>query len=101
MITLDLSSLLWLMLATWRISYMLTTEDCPFKACVWIRKRLNIGGVLDCIYCLSVWVSAFLLLIWYSPLYPIVYILAISALMIAFHQVIKALQAYAFYVFGD
>jgi hypothetical protein len=89
------------MLATWRVSYMLTTEDCPFKVCVFIRKHLNIGGVLDCIYCTSVWIAGFLLLIWYSPLYPIVYVLSISAFVIAFHQFVKALQAYYFYVFGE
>ena len=80
MITLDLVSIIILALATWRISYMLTSEDCPFKACVWIREHLNLGGVLNCIYCTSIWASALLIILWYTPLYPAVYVLAISGL---------------------
>ena len=102
MVTLDLTSLLFLSLATWRITYMLTTEKCPFDACVWIRKHLNIGGVLDCAYCTSIWVSMVMLLLWYTEgLYVIVYLLAISALTIVFHHIVKTLVAFYFYVFGE
>lgn len=80
MITLDLTSLIILAIATWRGAYMLTSETCPFNACVWIRKHLNLGGVLNCIFCASVWVAGLLLVLWVVDgyWYLIVYVLAIS-----------------------
>ncbi len=101
MITLDLTSLMILSFATWRISYMLTNEAMPFNIGGWIREHLNIGGVLSCIYCTSIWTSAFMLIIWYSPAYWLVYLLAVSALAIAMQAGIGALRALHFYVMGD
>lgn len=102
MITLDLTSLIFLALATWRVTNMITDESCPFDACVWIRKHLNIGKVLDCPYCTSVWVSLAMLLLWYTEgLYVIVYLLAVSTLTIVIHHIVKTFTAFYFYVFGE
>jgi len=76
--TLDLTSLIILALATWRGAYMLTSETCPFNVCVWVRKHLNLGGVLNCIYCTSFWVAILMLGLWYTDLYPLVYVFAIT-----------------------
>lgn len=52
-----------LSLATWRISYMLTAEQGPGD--VFIKMRaLKLGGVLDCIYCTSVWVGFVAVFLW-------------------------------------
>ena len=101
MITLDLPSLLILALATWRVSYALTSEAMPFNIGGWIRTYLNIGGILSCLYCVSVWVAIAMLITWYSPVYPLVYVLAISALAIAVQGMVQALRALHFYVMGD
>jgi hypothetical protein len=48
-------------LAVWRITYFLQAEDGPWD--VVVRIRLAVGNgfwgkLLDCFYCLSVWISA-------------------------------------------
>lgn len=69
--------LLMLVLATWRISYMLTLESGPFGVFERLRKLPN-GGLLTCIFCLSVWMAALMLVLY--PVVPVViYALAISA----------------------
>lgn len=48
------------MLAVWRITHLLTAEDGPFDLIVRLRQRAGtrfLGKVLDCFYCLSLWVS--------------------------------------------
>jgi hypothetical protein len=48
-------------LATWRISHLLASEDGPLDIIVRIRKRLGagfIGQLMDCFQCLSFWVAA-------------------------------------------
>lgn len=45
-------------LAVWRISHLLALEDGPFDLVVRLRARLgNAGRVLDCFYCVSLWVA--------------------------------------------
>jgi uncharacterized protein DUF1360 len=54
-------------LATWRITHLLTEEDGPWDGVVWVRARLGsgqLGELMDCFYCLSMWVAA--------PLAPVV-----------------------------
>ena len=54
-------------LAVWRITHLLAAEDGPFDLIVWIRRQAGsgfLGKLLDCFYCLSVWIAvpfAFLL----------------------------------------
>ena len=48
-------------LAAWRITHLLAREDGPADAIVRVRARLGdgiAGRLLDCFYCLSVWVAA-------------------------------------------
>jgi Protein of unknown function (DUF1360) len=48
-------------LAVWRVSHLLAEEDGPFDAVVRLRERAGpgrVGALLDCFYCLSVWVAA-------------------------------------------
>src|ERR671930_460785 len=48
-------------LATWRITHLLAEEDGPADVVVRLRVRLGsgqIGNLMDCFYCLSVWVAA-------------------------------------------
>lgn len=84
MITLDLTSLLFLALATWRVSYMLTTESLPFHIGTTLRKRFPLGGLSTCIYCMSVWVAGVMLILWTldGAWYVIVYWFAISGGML-------------------
>jgi hypothetical protein len=48
-------------LATWRLTHLLAEEDGPFDAVVKLRRRLGdglAGQLMDCFYCLSLWVAA-------------------------------------------
>lgn len=48
-------------LATWRVSHLLAHEDGPWDAVVRLRVALGNGPwgrLLDCFYCLSLWVAA-------------------------------------------
>jgi Protein of unknown function (DUF1360) len=48
-------------LATWRIAHLLASEDGPWDLVVRLRVRLGgnfAGRLMDCFYCLSVWVAA-------------------------------------------
>jgi hypothetical protein len=48
-------------LATWRVAHLLAEEDGPFDAVVRLRSRAGsglLGDLMDCFYCLSVWVAA-------------------------------------------
>jgi hypothetical protein len=48
-------------LATWRITHLLAREDGPADLIVRFRHRLGsgfAGRLLDCFYCLSLWVAA-------------------------------------------
>ena len=48
-------------LATWRLTHLFAEEDGPFDAGVRLRLRAGdgpLGELLDCFYCLSVWVAA-------------------------------------------
>ncbi len=48
-------------LATWRVTHLLAEEDGPANVVVRLRGRLGtgqLGELMDCFYCLSVWVAA-------------------------------------------
>ena len=48
-------------LATWRVTHLLAEEDGPADLVVRLRARLGagpLGELMDCFYCLSVWVAA-------------------------------------------
>ena len=47
-------------LAVWRLSHLLACEDGPFDVVVRLRRRSGdgfFGGLMDCFYCLSVWIA--------------------------------------------
>jgi hypothetical protein len=49
------------MLVTWRITHLLQAEDGPWNSVVRLRRFAGEGfwgGLIDCFYCLSVWVAA-------------------------------------------
>ncbi|MEP6900217.1 MAG: DUF1360 domain-containing protein [Actinomycetota bacterium] len=48
------------LLAVWRICHLLSQEDGPFDLIIKFRKLFGqgfFGNLLDCFYCLSMWVS--------------------------------------------
>jgi hypothetical protein len=48
-------------LAVWRVTHLLQAEDGPFDLFFHLRRWLGtslLGKLLDCFYCLSVWVAA-------------------------------------------
>lgn len=48
-------------LASWRLSYLITKEDGPFDVIAIIRNKLGnnvFGRMMDCFYCTNLWVSA-------------------------------------------
>jgi len=48
-------------LVVWRITHLLNAEDGPFDLCVRLRRGVGAGfwgGLMDCFYCLSLWVAA-------------------------------------------
>lgn len=48
-------------LATWRVTHLLAREDGPGDLFVGLRARLGrsfAGQLMDCFYCLSLWVAA-------------------------------------------
>jgi hypothetical protein len=47
-------------LVVWRVTHLLSKEDGPFEIIFRIRKKAGagfFGSLLDCFYCLSIWVS--------------------------------------------
>jgi hypothetical protein len=48
-------------LATWRVTHLLQAEDGPADLVVHLRRAAGqgfLGRLLDCFYCLSLWVAA-------------------------------------------
>lgn len=48
-------------LAAWRVTHLLATEDGPFGLVLKLRQRLGNGAwgqLMDCPYCVSLWVAA-------------------------------------------
>lgn len=75
-------------LAIWRLTYMLVNEEGPLEMFdalrFYLRKIPRTEGLLSCVWCLSVWVSAILLLLAHLPAGKWVVVwLALSALAIA------------------
>lgn len=77
--------LLLITLAAWRLAYLITREDAPYKLAARFRARFPLGGLTSCIKCASIWTAAGMLALWHTPLQAGVVVLAISggALMLA------------------
>ena len=75
-------------LSAWRMAYLVTKEDAPFRVMARIRERTTLGGLLTCIKCASIWTAALAVFVLPHPaeigLY-LVYVFAVSggALMLA------------------
>ena len=49
------------LLGVWRLTHLLNAEDGPWNLVFRLRRRAGTGfwaGLLDCFYCLSVWIAA-------------------------------------------
>jgi hypothetical protein len=47
-------------LAVWRLTYLFHAEDGPRGVTARFRRRVGtgwLGGILDCFYCLSLWIA--------------------------------------------
>ena len=47
-------------MATWRVAHLVAHEDGPWDVIAWLRSRAGsgvLGSLLDCFYCLSMWVA--------------------------------------------
>ena len=59
-----MTKLYWLLLGSlvvWRVTYLLHAENGPSNRLSRLRKRLGsgfLGSLLDCFYCLSLWIAA-------------------------------------------
>lgn len=72
--------LLILALACWRLAYMLVREDGPAHIFARLRARTTFGGLLECVFCTSIWTAVLVFAVWLTPARPVVEVLAISAL---------------------
>ena len=48
-------------LCVWRVTHLLNAEDGPWDFLVLIRRGVGngfVGALLDCFYCLSLWIAA-------------------------------------------
>ncbi len=48
-------------LAVWRVTHFIHAEDGPFDILFYLRKAMGhlfLGTLMDCFYCLSLWISA-------------------------------------------
>jgi hypothetical protein len=55
------ASLLIAVLACWRVTHLLNAEDGPGEILVRLRRAAGqrfLGQLLDCFYCLSLWIAA-------------------------------------------
>jgi hypothetical protein len=79
-------------LGVWRITHFLSAEDGPWQIGAWLRRRAGSGfwgDLLDCFYCLSLWVAApFALLLAEGPKAQFCCWLAFSAGAILLQRVI-------------
>lgn len=78
--------LLALALFTWRGAYLLVKESGPFNLMDRFRAMTTIGGMLDCLYCSSIWVALAGYILISTPLAPIVFVGAISGLALLMHR---------------
>jgi hypothetical protein len=70
-------------LGVWRVTHLLNAEDGPGDSFVWLRRLAGNGfwgSLLDCFYCLSLWVAApFAVTLGKSPRERLLLWLALSA----------------------
>jgi hypothetical protein len=82
-------------LAVWRVTHLLQAEDGPFELVTRLRRSVGSGGLgelLDCFYCLSLWISAPLAL-WMDTQWRerVLLWLSLSAAAILLNRAVEAL----------
>jgi len=60
----QLETVIILGLAVVRVSYFIARENAPFHTMAKIREAFSLGGLLDCMYCVSVWATPVIALLW-------------------------------------
>lgn len=80
-----LSTLDFLIIAAsaWRLAYMLVNESGPYDMFDRLRKWNTFGGLLECIYCTSIWTAAIMWLVYLTVARPVSIIFAASAIGLA------------------
>jgi len=63
--------------ASWRLAFMVVREDGPLSMFARLRQRTTLGGLLECVFCASVWTAALLYVLWFVAR-PVVVVLAAS-----------------------
>jgi hypothetical protein len=56
----DLEKYLIITIVVWRLTHLFSAEDGPFDIIIRFRKLLGnsvLGKLMDCFYCLSVWIG--------------------------------------------
>lgn len=80
-------------LATWRISSLFAKEDGPFHIFVRLRSVRGLGDLLDCLWCVSVWVGALVGLLLHFGLTWVLVPFALSALAIGIDETWQQLKS--------
>lgn len=75
----DATALIVIGLAAWRLAYLVTREDGPWNVLLRLRTRWPLGGLLNCVYCASVWTGALAVVVWTTPAQIVLWALAASA----------------------
>lgn len=82
-----LLELLTLALFAWYVAYVLVKTSGPFKLFERLRAITTFGGLLECVYCLVLWIATIgYLLFYFTPLPPIVYVGAIAGAAMILHR---------------
>lgn len=80
--------LLLLAAATWYWSYVVTSTHGPGGVFEWMRRYINLGGLLSCAYCLAIWIALalWLLTVYANQIgYPVVVVSAIAGVAMLAH----------------
>lgn len=76
----QLLDLIILSIATWRLAFFVVYETGPFAFMSKLRGKHDLGGLLTCIKCASVWSALVMFLLYISPATVVVWIASISGL---------------------
>lgn len=82
----DALNLLILALFAWRLAYMLVKEAGPLDVFTRLRAVTNLGGLLICVNCMSVWTALLGYLLLDTPFAPVVWVIAASGLALWGHK---------------
>ncbi len=58
----DLLKYFVIVIVVWRITHLISSEDGPFDMIIRLRKLMGnsfFGKLMDCFYCLSIWIGFF------------------------------------------